>query len=115
VSRIPFETRFRERGWDDGSDYGKAVGLAYAILVLVLAPLNIIRRFSRIEGMACVSGPIALAALVVFIIFWVKIAGFSGRLVAPYHRDEALDYNRGDFPDDNYPERGPQGPPSDAI
>src|SRR5713101_786166 len=87
ATRIPDSLRneFRERGRDDGSDYGKAVGLAYAILVLVFAPLNIIRQFSRIEGIACVSGPIGLAAMVVSIIFWVKIAGFSGRLAMPYH------------------------------
>jgi uncharacterized membrane protein len=117
ATRIPDSLRneFRERGRDDGSDYGKSVGLAYAILVLVLAPLNIIRQFSRIEGMTCISGPILLAGLVVFIIFWVKIAGYSGRLTAPFHREDGPDYGRGDFPDDNYPEPRPQGPPSDAI
>src|SRR6266851_7273649 len=90
ATRVPDSLRneFRERGRDDGSEHGKAVGLAYAIIVLVFAPLSIIRQYSRIEGMACVSGPIGLAGLVVFIIFWVKIAGYSGRLTAPYYRDD---------------------------
>src|SRR5262245_60241126 len=43
ATRVPDSLRneFRARGRDDGSDYGKGVGLAYAILSVATIPLNV--------------------------------------------------------------------------
>ncbi|MBI3411268.1 MAG: hypothetical protein HY040_23280 [Planctomycetes bacterium] len=123
VTRVPDSLRneFRTRRQDDGSDYGKGIGLTYAILGVATLPLNV---FSKISAEAAlVLGMILLLAgiadIVLFIIFWVKIAGYSRQLgdhaFVPRGDD---DYDRRDYPDD-YDDRGPppRGPelPPDAI
>lgn len=86
VTRVPDSLRneFRERDQDDGSDYGKGIGMANAILTVVTIPLNMITQVTQSPILALLLLPIGLAGLVLFIIFWVKIAGYSGRLAASH-------------------------------
>ena len=61
---------------DDGSNYGKSMGLTSAILMavnLVLCCIPFINYCSWVIG---------LAGLVLLIIFWVQIAGYSGKLAS---------------------------------
>jgi hypothetical protein len=114
ATRIPDSLRneFRDRGRDDGSDYGKGVGLTSAILVVVSIPLNMISQVSKSPAIGILLLPLGLASLIVFIMFWVKIAGYSSQLAA------SGDYpGRGPGQDggDDYPDRGPRGRSSDAI
>jgi hypothetical protein len=74
---------FRERNRDDGSSYGKEIGLAYAVTNVLSAATQLVianaPEFQLIGGL--VSGALGLANLVLFILFWVKIAGYSRRLI----------------------------------
>jgi hypothetical protein len=82
VTRIPDSLRneFRDRDRDDGSDYGRTIGLTYAILVVVAIPFQVLSNLSRSPVVGLILLPVALANLVLFILFWVKIAGYSARL-----------------------------------
>jgi hypothetical protein len=125
ATRVPDSLRneFKDQGRDDFSDYGKGVGLAYAVLVAVSFAVSMMANpiLGGSPGLRMLTGPIGLAALVVLIIFWVRIAGYSRQLDEPlgrrgrgrgYDRDD--DYRDEDYPDD-YPERGPKGTPSDQV
>src|SRR5262249_51882422 len=90
ATRIPDSLRneFRDRGEDDGSDYGKSIGLTNAILGVVSIPLNMASgALEKVPAAGMLIGIILLimsiTSLVLFIIFWVKIAGYSGKLAAP--------------------------------
>ena len=73
---------FKDRRWHRrGEDYGEAVGKWYAICTVV----------SIIPFVNYVAGP---AALILWILFWVKVAGCSGQ----FARDEG--YDREDDYDD---------------
>jgi len=76
--RNEFESRGRRRA----GDYGKGVGLAYCILGLL--------------GIIPLIGPLfSLAGLVCFIMYWVKVAGFSGELARSGAGDDLDDeYDR---------------------
>jgi hypothetical protein len=106
---------FRDQRRDDGTDYGKGIGLANAILGAIMFPLEFL------SGLNVIIAPVGLAALVLFIIFWVKISGYSARLAARARYPDDDDRGHGrrdDYPDDrfdDYPRRDPQPPPSDAI
>ena len=119
ATRIPDSLRneFRDRGQDAGSDYAKRIGLTNAILGVVSIPLNAFSRLFKNEpGLGIILGLImmilGLVSLVLFIIFWVRIAGYSKELAAlPSYPDSGPDYDdRADNRD-----RGPRGPSSDAI
>jgi len=116
ATRVPDSLRneFRDQGRDDGTDYGRGIGLANAIIGAISVPLQVISNVSRDAAFGFVMFPVGLASLVLFIIFWVKIAGYSSKLAAP------APYPRGgeEFDDeehDDYPDRRPRGGPSDAI
>jgi hypothetical protein len=123
ATRVPGSLRneFQDQGRDDGSDYGRGIGLANAILGAVSAALQGIASVTQDAAIRGIFAPLGLASLVLFIIFWVKIAGYSGRLATgprydgrdDDYRDDHRDDYRGDYPDDR-PDRGPQRP-SDAI
>jgi hypothetical protein len=68
------QLEFQDRDQDDGGDYGKAMGLTAAILLSVMVVM------SCIPFVNYCSGVVALIYLVFWIIFWVKVAGYSGRL-----------------------------------
>jgi hypothetical protein len=121
VTRIPDSLRneFRDRGQDDGSDYGKGIGLTNAIIGVASIPLSVMRNVSEAAKQleltmvfALIEGVLGLVSLVLFIIFWVRIAGYSKQLAAlPSYSDDGPEYNSGD--DDR--DRSPGGPSSDAI
>jgi hypothetical protein len=91
VARISesLKNEFRSRGWhrrDD--DYGNTLGMT-------TCALNIASIIPYIGG--C----LGLAALICFIIYWVKIAGYSGRLATRPYGDYDED-DRYDDRDDRY-------------
>jgi magnesium-transporting ATPase (P-type) len=64
-----------ERGASDGSDYGKTLGMTLATLGLVSSLLS----YAKIAP--SLSGLLSLTNLVLFIIFWSKMAGFKTKLI----------------------------------
>jgi hypothetical protein len=107
ATRIPDSLRneFRQRDLDDGSDYGKGVGLANAIIGVLSFALNMVSRLSR-QPVVMITAPLGLISLILFIIFWVRIAGYSKKLAGlPYDYEGARE-DRDD---------APREPPSDAI
>lgn len=67
---------FEDRGMDDKSDYGKTMGLIAAILQAVntvLCCIPFVNYCSWVFG---------LVGLVLWIIFWVQIAGYSAKLAS---------------------------------
>jgi hypothetical protein len=112
ATRIPDSLRneFRDRGRDDSSDYGKGIGLASAILTAVSVPVNAFARVTPAFGIILV--PVGLASLVLFILFWVKIAGYSNQLARLEYYDDDDDYDRDE---DDYVKRRRRRPPPDAI
>ncbi|VTR93056.1 Uncharacterized protein OS=Tolypothrix bouteillei VB521301 GN=DA73_000000134230 PE=4 SV=1 [Gemmata massiliana] len=75
---------FRDRGWHRrGDDYGHGIGMAFC----GLAVASIIPYCGSLFG---------IAAFVCWIIYWVKIAGYSGQLLSQYddYDDRRDDYDR---------------------
>jgi len=85
ATRIPDSLRneFRERGIDDLSDYGKRIGLANAILGVVLSAAAVLSIIAPSLWWGFVLIPLGLVSLMLFIIFWVRIAGYSRELATP--------------------------------
>jgi hypothetical protein len=85
ATRVPDSLRkeFRERGNDDLSDYGKRIGLANAILGVVLSAANVLSSIAPSVWWGFILIPVGLVSLVLFIIFWVRIAGYSRELAMP--------------------------------
>jgi hypothetical protein len=78
----------------------------------------VISNLANNPALSLVLGLVGLAELVLFIMFWVKIAGLSAQLAAPpRHRGRDRDYDGDDDdnPDDDYPDRNPKGTPSESI
>jgi hypothetical protein len=95
VNRVSesLSNEFYDRGWDrQGEDYGKGVGMTYCIMNL----LGWIPYCGMLFG---------IVGLVCLIIYWVKIANYSGQLVA--HRDD-YDDRDDDRYDDRDDSRGPR-------
>jgi hypothetical protein len=95
VNRIAesLDNEFYQRRLKGGGDFGKGVGTAYCVLVLT----------SMIPYLGSL---LAIGALVCWIIYWVKIAGFSKRLAddSSRHYDDD-DYNFTDDSDNPLPRR----------
>lgn len=89
VSRVPesISNEFYDRGLRPDGDFGKSVGMTYAIMVLC-------------ANIPYIGGIFGIVALVCFILFWIKIAGYGRRL-----REEPLrrryDDDDADFRDDD--------------
>jgi hypothetical protein len=107
ATRIPDSLRneFRHRNLDDGSDYGKGVGLAHAIIGVLSFALDMVSRLSR-QPVVMITAPLGLISLILFIIFWVRIAGYSKKLAGLPYDYEGASPDRYD---------APRGPSSDAI
>lgn len=96
VNRVSesLSNEFYARGWDrrGGEDYGKSVGTTYCVM-------NVISLIPYCGGL------FGLIGLVCFIIYWVKVAGFSAKLAgrAGAYDD---DYDDRDDRDDDRPRRG---------
>jgi hypothetical protein len=70
---------WQDRGWGPpADDFGHALGMIYAIGTVVAACCSVGTRDGG--GLSCVTFLIQLALLLVWIIYWVKIAGYSRRL-----------------------------------
>jgi hypothetical protein len=70
------QAEFRNRGMDDGSDYGKSMGLTAAIIWAVEVFMGCIPFVNYCAPF------VAIAGVVFWIIFWVKIAGLSSKLAS---------------------------------
>jgi hypothetical protein len=111
--RVPDSLRneFRERGMDDGSDYGKGIALTQAILGLVGGGAgNVVSSMKGMEQVgSIISGVVGLIGLALFITFWVKVANYSNQLAAsgPGRFDRGFDDYGG--PRDSRRDEG--GPP----
>jgi hypothetical protein len=121
--RVPDSLRneFRARNRDDGSDYGKSLAMTQAVLGIVSGiGTNALARASPDlaligNGLSAVS---SIVGLILFIVFWAKIAGYSRQLAedAGPPRDWERKF---DDDDDGFGNRGPYTdaprPPPDAF
>jgi hypothetical protein len=114
--RVPDSLRneFRDRGRDDGSDYGKSLALTQCVLGIVNIFIgNILGRVPEFAVMAnLIAGVIGIVGLVIFIVFWVKIAGYSSQLAMDDRGD--LDRKLDQFDDDDGYGTGKSGGGSDV-
>lgn len=69
---------YRKRGWSKSGDFGQSVGMAMCILSLT----------TWIPFLGYLT---ALAHFVCFIMFWVKIAGYSGELARTDDEDDEVE------------------------
>jgi hypothetical protein len=110
---------FRDRGRDDGTDYGKGIALGQAILGIVSAVIGNAMGMTGDPQLAlagnAISGIMSLIGLILFIVFWVKIAGYSAQLAADggYDRDRR-DYDD-DYDDDDRDRDRPRGGSPDTF
>jgi len=76
VLQVPasLKKEFEDRGKDDGSDYGKNIGLWSMILMIGSAVLSVIPLIGPCFGLT------SLVGLVLWIMYWVKISGYSNQL-----------------------------------
>lgn len=124
VIRVPGSLRneFRDRNRDDGSDYGKGIGLAYAVLNLVGSCAGNSQRGQPPEFAMTASGislVLSIIGLILFIAFWVKIASYSKQLAEDDSGPRDWERKFDDDDDDGFGRRGPgagsPGLPPDAI
>jgi hypothetical protein len=100
---------FRDRGRDEGSDYGKSIALTNCILGIVSGIIsNVFGRTPDMERAgAFISVVASLLGLVLFIVFWVRIAGYSSQLAAnDSYRQRDIDRKLAQFDQDDYDDRG---------
>src|SRR5882672_7270022 len=97
ATRVPDSLRkeFRERGMDDFTDYGKRIGLANAVLGVVLSAAAVLLSIAPSVWWGFVVIPAGLISLALFIIFWVRIAGYSREIgTSPRQQDHVENGNR---------------------
>ena len=109
--RVPDSLRneFRDRDQDDGSDYGKSLALSQAILGIVSAVISNGLKVAvpRMETVATIfTLMMSLLGLVLFIMFWVKIAGYSNQLAMDEGDRRRPDRRYDDYDDDDDDDRG---------
>ena len=119
ATRIPdsLKNEFRDRDRDDGSDYGKTIALTQAVLGLLNVPLsmssNLVAQQSPEISLAIsgVSMILSLIGLVLFIVFWVKIANYSRMLgeEGDHRGRQRGGYDDDDDDDDYGRDRTPRG------
>ena len=123
--RVPdsLKNEFRSRGMDDGSDYSKTIGIAQCVVGILASVVgNGFQAASRNEGRdaammgSCFSGILSLVGLVLFIIFWVKIANYSIQLASDHgypdqFRRRADDY----FEEEDLRKRPPPDSPPESY
>jgi len=120
ATRLPdsLKNEFRDRGRDDGSDYGKAIALTRAglgVVSIVLSGVNQAgHEFAQVGS--CVGGIIGLVDFVLLIVFWVKIANYSSQLATDEGFGDDMRRRFDRYDDDDRGGRGPSSPdiyPSD--
>lgn len=126
ATRVPgsLQNEFRDRNRDDGSDYGRSIAMTQAVLGVINVPLswvgNIVAQTAPEVSLifSGLSMLMSLVSLVLFIVFWVKIANYSAILAADeggYRDRRRLDDFRDDDDDRDRRPLGGGSPPSDAI
>lgn len=125
ASRLPDSLRneFREQGRDDGTDYGKGIATTNAVIGVLSMGISLASNVlpPDVRGMTgCAQGPLGLVSLVLFIVFWVKIAGYSSQLSAGSdfsQRDLERKLDRFADDDDDYgaPRHDPSKGPPDSY
>jgi uncharacterized membrane protein len=122
--RVPDSLRneFRDRNRDDGSDYGKSLALTQAVLGVVSGVgTNVLAQAS--PDLALIGNGLSvvfsIVGLILFILFWVKIAGYSRQLAEDSGPPRDWERKFDDDDDDGFGKRGPYTdaprPPPDAI
>lgn len=115
--RVPgsLQNEFRDRVRDDGSDYGKSIAMTNALLGIAGGFISSFLSRSRDTAQVglYISGGLSIINLVLFIIFWVKIAGYSNQLAMEEgrRRDIGNDPHNEKFDRRNLPSEGPSTPP----
>jgi hypothetical protein len=74
---------FINRDLDNGGDYGMTIGIAAMALHVASSAINFVLREAGIRQgdlLGYLSSLLALSALILFIIYWVQIAGYSRQL-----------------------------------
>jgi hypothetical protein len=122
--RLPGSLRneFRERGEDDGSDYGRGIaltGAGFNVLSGVAGRLgDAVASGDGAMGITCAAGLLGLLYVVLLVVFWVKVANYSAQLAeisgAPHDWQRKLDAFNDDY-DDRGPPGGRREPPPDAY
>jgi hypothetical protein len=90
---------YEDRGLRGGGDYSKGLGIAYACVSVG----NFV--FGQVSDNAPVSVGILVCGLVLFITYWIRVAGLSRRLLDERGRvyDDDDDYNFHDESDNPFP------------
>src|SRR5262245_49696389 len=100
---------------DYGGDYGKTLGIWMMAIGILNSLVSNAAQFSNSRAGALLSLPVSIAALVLFIIYWVRISGYNKQMdednLRGHDRDDR--YDRGD--DDDRPRRPQRGPASTDI
>jgi hypothetical protein len=78
---------FRDRLRDDGSDYGKSLGMTQTILLIVSIGPLVATSVDEVLALL-ILGVVQLVAFVLFVSFWVKIAIYSRELAVVLDRVE---------------------------
>jgi hypothetical protein len=121
-TRVPasLAKEFQERGQHDGSNYGKGIGLALAVINVLSVCGSPFGGWDAgpDEALLMNYGSIflGLGGLILFIIFWVKIANYSALLVRDGSPPPDWRRKLDQFDDDD---RGPRlpapGPPDESY
>jgi hypothetical protein len=106
------KNEFSDRDIDQGGDYGKTLGITMSALGIGSGILSNVGNTARAPAVSMIAGLIGLASLVMFIVYWVQIAGYSQKL--------GEDDQRGDDEDEDDVDDEPRRPsrrarPDDRI
>jgi hypothetical protein len=110
--RVPDSLRneFRARGRDDGSDYGKTIAIAQGVVAIASSFIgNGMRAAGNDMATAgsCISGGLSLVGLVLFIVFWVKVANYSNQLATDDGYPDQFRRRADDYFKEDRPKRDP--------
>jgi len=101
---------FADRDLDNGSDYGKSLGTIMLATEIGSWVVSNVGNAADSPPVSLIGSVLSLAGLVLFILYWVRIAGFSGQL----KNDENDRDDRDDRDFDDRP-RSPRLPGSTDI
>ena len=114
------KAEFKERGQDDGSDYGKGIALTNCIVGIAATVLQqgLQAQKELVTVGLGIGGIGSIVQIILFIVFWVKIANYSAMLAAE-PGDAMRERRLAAFDDDDgYGSGGAKGDasgPSDGI
>ena len=101
-----------DRDIDSRGDYGKTIGLCWLVTSLLGISVFFGSRLTHMRITLLGSVPFMIAALVLFVVYWVRIVGYRRQLERDSDR-----YDDPDFEDDDRPRRPSRLPsrPDDRI